>query len=414
MALNIGITKRERRRKLKSGKTVTNVRYVVQWTDPKTGNRHQRFFERKRDAEDKRNELITSYDRGTYSTQRSTLTVAAALEALVESRKSSVRENTLVSYRQDIRYIVGPLLTREGREAKIRSGKGVAPKNAPLVSCIGHIKVQDLTTRDIRAWHRRICEEVSISAANRAKQFLRAAIELAAEDYEFRPPAMPRGLPRKKGKEGKSVLNAAQIAQLLASAKADPEKGIYYAFPFLTGTRISEQLGLFWQDVDFEANTIHIHQTQRRDDGLLIELTKTEAGQRSIPMPTTLRTMLLAWRVRCPRKDGKLERVFPAFGNVRAWPKPRANGGGPMLYHNFLTRIWHPALKRARLPPVTPHSARHAYISGLQAHGAEVGLAAKLAGHKNPVVTLAYYTHATRSGEDVVAALDEAFAGEAG
>jgi integrase len=58
-------------------------------------------------------------------------------------------------------------------------------------------------------------------------------------------------------------------------------------------------------------------------------------------------------------------------------------------------------------------SARHSFISTLQAQGVEVGLVAKLAGRKNAVVTLSHYTHAMRGGEDAVKALDRAYAGTA-
>ena len=61
------------------------------------------------------------------------------------------------------------------------------------------------------------------------------------------------------------------------------------------------------------------------------------------------------------------------------------------------------------LPAVTPHSARHAFISTLQAQGVEVGLVAKLAGHKNAVVTLSHYTHAMRGGAEAIKVLDLAY-----
>lgn len=131
---------------------------------------------------------------------------------------------------------------------------------------------------------------------------------------------------------------------------------------------------------------------------------------RDIPMSPTLRRMLLDWRVRCPRLHGKLARAFPVPGVVRAWPLPRERGGGPLIYNNFRVRIWVPALKRLGLPHVTPHSARHSFISTLQAQGVEVGLVAKLAGHKNAVVTLSHYTQAMRGGEAAVEALERAFA----
>jgi integrase len=94
---------------------------------------------------------------------------------------------------------------------------------------------------------------------------------------------------------------------------------------------------------------------------------------------------------------------------MQPWPLPRIGGGGPLLYNNFRNRVWAPMLKRLGLPPVTPHSARHSFISTLQAQGIEVGLVAKLAGHANPNVTLGHYTQAVRGGESAVAALERAY-----
>ena len=120
--------------------------------------------------------------------------------------------------------------------------------------------------------------------------------------------------------------------------------------------------------------------------------------------------MLLAWRVRCPRNGKELHRVFPGPGRLQEWPKPRIGGGGALLYQNFRKRYWQPAFKRLGLPYVTPHSARHSFISTLQAEGIEVGLVAQIAGHANPTVTLGHYTQAVRDGSVAVAALDRAYA----
>jgi integrase len=220
---------------------------------------------------------------------------------------------------------------------------------------------------------------------------------------------MPTGLRRQRDKARKAVLTPEQVAIVVNAARTNRDKGIYVAFPFLAGTRPSEQLGLMWEDIDFDLNVIRIRRIQMRD-GSLSEFTKTAAGARSIPMSPLLREMLLEWRVRCPRKDGELARVFPAPGTIRAWPLPRKGGGGPLIYNNFRTRFWTPFLKQLELPLVTPHSARHSFISTLQAQGVEVGLVAKLAGHKNAVVTLSHYTHAMRGGDDAVKALDRAYA----
>jgi integrase len=182
---------------------------------------------------------------------------------------------------------------------------------------------------------------------------------------------------------------------LLQAARQNRDKGIYVAFPFLTGTRPSEQLGLLWEDIDFEANVIRIRRMQERD-GTICDLTNTAAGTREIPMCSLLRGMLLEWRLSCPRLGGELHRVFPGAGQMQPWPLPRIGGGGPLRYSNFRKRVWVPTLKRLGLPPVTPQ-------------GVEIGLAAKLAGHADASVTLKYYTQAVRGGESAVAALERAY-----
>jgi integrase len=407
MTLSINLTKRIRRRKLKSGEAVEHTRYVLNWRDPRTGAREQRFFERQKDAQEKRAELVAAYERGAYSAERKTLTVADAVAAWLDSKRTVVRGNTFASYEFQARYVTGPLLPADARLAIKQSGVGKRPNARPL-PLLGHVKAQELTTRQIRVWHKLVSEEVSVYSANKAMAILKAALALAAEDHEFRPPAMPTGLRRQRDKARKAVLTPDEVARLLNAARGDAEKGVYMAFPFLAGTRPSEQLGLLWDDVDFAANLIHIRRIQLKD-GTLAEVTKTAAGARSIPMSPSLRKMLMAWRLRCPRKDGALHRVFPASGTRRAWPLQPENGGGALLYNNFRARIWAPALKRLSLPAVTPHSARHSFISTLQAQGVEIGLVAKLAGHKSAMVTLSHYTHAMRGGEGAVQALDKAY-----
>ena len=411
MSFNINLTRRVRRRKLKDGSVVEQTRYVLNWRDPRTGEREQRFFERQREAQERRSEFLAAYERGVYSSSPRSVTVETAIAVWLETKRGVVRPITFATYEFQSRYVVGPLATSEARRAIIRSGVGAKPK-ARGIELLGRVKVQELTTRQIRAWHKLVSDEVSVYSANKALMVLKAVLALAAEDHEFRPPAMPTGLQRRPERARKAVLSPDEVARLIDAARHDLDKGVYVAFPFLAGTRPLEQLGLQWDDVDFEANVIHVRRIQMRD-GSLCEFTKTAAGVRSIPMSPLLREMLLAWRVRCPRKDVKLERVFPAPGVARAWPLSRLGGGGPLVYGNFRKRYWVPTLKRLGLPAVTPHSARHSFISTLQAQGVEVGLVAKLAGHKNAVVTLSHYTHAMRGGEDAVKALDRAYAGSA-
>jgi hypothetical protein len=89
----------------------------------------------------------------------------------------------------------------------------------------GNLKLQELTTRRVRAWHKLISEEVSVYSANKAPIKLKAALALAAEDLEFRPVAMPGGLQRQRDKARKAVPTPDEVARLLAAARDDLEHG---------------------------------------------------------------------------------------------------------------------------------------------------------------------------------------------
>lgn len=409
MTLRIGITKRTWSRPARSGDMTEYTRYIVSYRDPRMGKRVQLFFERHKDALEKRNDLITQYGTGGISERRS-LTVRDAVDRWIEGRQGEVKARTLRGYREAVKNLVQPIVrgTRDTRAAYTRAG--AVPAGVEVFPSLGDVNIQDLTPFDIRKWHKLVATEVGLYAANRAKMFLKTALQMAAEDFNLRLAVVPKNTGRGRSKAKKAILMPEQVALVLKDAQADQDRAIYLAFPFLTGVRPSEQLGLLWDCVDFEAGAVHIRRIQE-DNGDLCELTKTEAGRREIPMSLLLRQLLLEWRVRCPRVAGQLCRVFPAPGIVRAWPQARVGGGGPLTYANFRKRFWIYGLKRLALPLITPHSARHTFISTMQAQGVEVGLVAKLAGHANPTVTLGHYTQAVRGGAEAVQALERAFGG---
>ncbi|KAB0264729.1 site-specific integrase [Microvirga brassicacearum] len=409
MAFEYSITERDRPRTLKSGEIVIHHLYMLNYRDPQTGARRIKSFKRKKDAQRRAAEIAAEVALGTYASKRVSLTIGEVTEHWLVNCAGNVKERTLRGYRHVAGSIVGPLLIGTPRQRADYTETGEAPAGTKFKPLLGSMKVTELTTADIRAWHRLLTNEVGTFTANRAKTYLQAALALAAEDHNIRPPAMPSKLGRGRQKVKKAILGPEQVSILLGGARNDPERGIYYGFPFLTGTRPSEQLALLWEDVDFDTNVIRIRRMQELD-GAICEMTKTSAGTREIPMSPTLRAMMLEWRVRCPRRGNELYRVFSSLGQRQAWPKPRTGGGNTLLYSNFRTRFWAPAFKKIGLPYVSPHSARHAFISTLQAQGIEIGLVAKLAGHANAVVTLSHYTQAVRGGEAALEALERAYA----
>ncbi|MDX0440633.1 tyrosine-type recombinase/integrase [Sinorhizobium medicae] len=407
--VNVSITTATRRRTLSSGTIASYPQYYCEYRDPVSGKRRRRAFNRKKDAEAFRNALLVKVAEGSYVDERTAPTVSKAIDHWLADKEGKVKASTLMGYKVVVNGALrGPLLVGTRQERADYTESGVPPKGARFIKLLGDVKLTELTTAMIRVWHKTIVEQCGNYTANRAKSHLKSILALAEEDFSTRAPTMPTGLTRNRHKPKKAIMTTDNIMALIVAAKADAEHGIYYAFPFLTGTRPSEQLGLLWSEVDFDKNLIRIRRIQERD-GSLAEMTKTEAGTRDIPMGATLREMLLEWRLRCPRKGKELYRVFPGPGRVQEWPKLRVGGGGPLLYQNFRKRYWKPAFEKLALPYVTPHSARHSFISTLQAQGIEIGLVAQIAGHANPTVTLGHYTQAVRGGAAALDALERAY-----
>jgi len=311
-------------------------------------------------------------------------------------------------YRQFRLYIVGPLLVGTRTQRLNFSRHGVAPNDATFIQMLGTMKISELTPALIRAWHRTLVIQVGGHTANVAKKILRAILSLAAEDFQIPLPTMPARMGRGLVRPKKQILTPDQIGILLRAAQHDQDRGVYYAFPFLTGVRPSEQLALLWTDIDLGERIIHIRRSQE-PDGTTLELTKTSAGQRDIPIAPVLHHMLVKWRAFCPQTVDGTPRVFPCLGRGRT----RRTSGRPLSYQNFIHTYWRPALAALGLPIVTPHSARHAFISSLQANGIEVGLVAELVGHADPTVTLGYYTQAVRAGTGAIERLERMYHGRA-
>lgn len=408
---NIGQWNRQRTNA--AGKLVRERKWTVNYRCPDTGAKRRLSFPTKAKAEEYRDALVAQVLGERYFNPNTNPTVAEVVDHWIEVKRGDVKPQTMRGYQPLLKIIVGPLLQGTPQERVRHALTGEKPsRDTKLLRMLGDEKVSALTTAQLRRWHSLVREEVGAHTANRVMSMLKGILALAEEDFGVRTCAMPTNLAKRKAKPKKQILTTDEVARLIAHAQADPEKGIYYAFPFLTGVRVSEQLGLLWDDVDLERGVITIRRVQERD-GSTTDHTKTEAGEREIPITATLRRMLLEWRMVCPRLDGALYRVFPGPGVPQQWPLPRIGGGGPLLYSNFLKRYWRPAFATSGIRYVTHHSARHSFVSTLQAQGVEVGLVAKLAGHANPAVTLGHYTQAVRGGAEALAILDRAYGASA-
>lgn len=168
--------------------------------------------------------------------------------------------------------------------------------------------------------------------------------------------------------------------------------GIYILFK--TGLRISEFVGLTKKNLDFENSRIIVdHQLQRtRDMKYIIEDTKTESGERMVPMIPEVKEAFQ--RILANRKNPKVEPMVVGYSGFLFLDK----NDRPMVALHWEKYFQHIREKynkiyRAQMPKVTPHVCRHTFCSNMAKSGMNPKTLQYIMGHSDISVTLNTYTH---------------------
>ena len=168
--------------------------------------------------------------------------------------------------------------------------------------------------------------------------------------------------------------------------------GIYILFK--TGLRISEFVGLTKKNLDFENSRIIVdHQLQRtRDMKYIIEDTKTESGERMVPMIPEVKEAFQ--RILANRKNPKVEPMVDGYSGFLFLDK----NDRPMVALHWEKYFQHIREKynkiyRAQMTKVTPHVCRHTFCSNMAKSGMNPKTLQYIMGHSDISVTLNTYTH---------------------
>lgn len=155
-----------------------------------------------------------------------------------------------------------------------------------------------------------------------------------------------------------------------------------------TGMRPAELCGLRVEDVDLVRQIVHVRRTWSPVPGFdggkrqfVDGPVKTDAGQRSIPIPQWLCEQLAAdLAARAP-----VDRTAPLIVNKQ---------GRAVNRDTFRARVVRPALRAAGLPDdFRTYDIRHTHASLLIDNGANVLAVAQRMGHTDPSLTLRVYGH---------------------
>jgi integrase len=289
---------------------------------------------------------------------------------------------------------------------------------AHIVPHLGNRLLQQLSPRDVEAWHALLLTAgrrgrrgrpdgqsgVSARTVGHAHRVLSKALaEAMKHEIVSRNVCSVQRAPRINAVE-MSILNKEQIAEFEARLR-----GYAMEAPTLValygGLRRGEVLALRWRNVDLEAEVIRVRESlEQTKSGVRRKLPKSKAGVRDIKLPAILVDALQAHRKRLLEQRLQLG-LGRLSGDDLAFP---ALEGGPQAHDSFGSR-WGKMARSLGFPGIGFHALRHTHASMLIAHGVDVVTIAKRLGHASPTITLNVYAHLfSKDDSKAAAAIDAA------
>src|SRR5215210_3015302 len=336
------------------------ARYTVHTPD---GPKRKTIYDRKyREVERKLAEAMGDAARGIVYDDEN-MTVSEYLDRwLSDSDRGTVREST---YSRD-KYLV----------------------TNHIKPSIGRIKLKNVSALHLQRLYRdRLDAGLSGSTVQKMHHVIHKALSQAVRwDLILRNPADNVKAPTPSTKEI-HPLSADEARQLLEAARDDRLEALY-VLALHTGMRRGELLGLKWDDVDLDNETIRVRRTlTRKGTGYVLGEPKTRKSRRTIRLTKRAVEALRSHRTR--RLEEKLRATeYDDSGLVFA-----GEGGNLINPSNLRQRSFVPLLMRAGLPQITFHDLRHTCASLLFQKNVHPKFVQERLGHASGSITLDTYSH---------------------
>jgi integrase len=369
--------------------------WVVDYVD-QHGDRHLKTFAKKRDADAHHAIVGTAVRAGMHTADSKSVTVAKAAELWLESCEAAGLERaTIAAYRQHADLHIAPIL--------------------------GTLRLSQLTVPLVRGFEDRLRRDGRSPPMVRNVRRSLGAILADAQERGLVAQNVVYSLRRRqrsrraegngKLKAGINIPAPAEMRAIVGSLNVAAGRfRVLLLTAIFTGLRSSELRGLRWSDVDLKKGELHVR--QRADRYNVFGKPKSEAGERTVPLPPMVVTALREHRLFSPRSE--LDLVFP---NVR----------GGVEHRNSIVKCgFHPAQVAAGVVDQHGgakykglHSLRHFYASWCINRRVDGGLELPLKlvqtrlGHASIQMTADRYGHLFPRGDDgaELAAAEQAFLG---
>lgn len=288
-----------RKRKWKSADSVEHEAWVVDYVDL-SGKRRNKQFDRKKIAEQFETTVRSELRAGVHTAESASVTVNEAGDRwIIDCEKAGLERTTIDSYRQHLELHIKPFL--------------------------GIRKLSQLTVPMINDWERTLRDGTleqkprSPAMIKRVRNDLGALLGNAMDEgliarnvvREMRSRRRRKGAQterraKRKLQVGKDIPLPEEIKAIVGAMDENWRPILLTAI--FTGLRASELRGLRWANVDLTRRELHVR--ERADEYKQMGHPKSEAGERTVPLPPLVVSELRKWKLKCPRTD--LGLAFPS------------------------------------------------------------------------------------------------------
>lgn len=376
-----------RKRTLPSGNNV----WLAEYRDG-AGERRFKQFKKRKEADDFLLTVRGEVRAGIHVAESQSTTVGYAADEWLKTIDAAGRErSTYDQYKQHVDLHIKPFL-----------GETLLSKlSVPAVR-----EFEDKLREEGRspAMVRKVLVSLGSALADAQERGLVARNVVRERSRSKRKASDTRAAKRAKGKlkVGVDIPSPAEIKAIVRGAEGRWRPLLLVAI--FAGLRASELRGLRWHDVDLVRREIHVR--QRADRFNEIGAPKSEAGERTVPIPPMVVETLTGWKDKCPK--GGL--VFPnGTGNVEQLANIRRRGLIPTLIKAGVT-VDTGKLDENDKPILGAkytgmHSLRHFFASWCINRREDGGLALppkvvqERLGHSSIIMTMDVYGHLFPSGD---------------
>jgi integrase len=377
-------------RKVVLGSGAVRYRFVVDIGRDENGKRKQLTVTKKtqKEAQNELARIINQQATGAFVPPNK-MTVAELLDMWLEKKARDLEESTIQGYKNALCHVY---------------------------EYLGHLRVQELTEGHIEsmvAWllvaaRRRggkagtgIRPSTAQGVLSRLKEALGWAV---VRKFVHASVAQYVDIPRKAWKEDRRTnkrpapWNVIEVKDFLVGIRDD--RLFAPLMLSLMGLRPAEVAGLRWEDIDVDAGTLAIANTRTMigNARVLEKDTKTEAGERVLPLPEPVRQALVAFKGLQEIEQMSMGGLYVPSGYLFV------DHLGQPLTTRHLREHAYSLMHALELRKVRLYDARHSCLTFLAVNGVEDVVLAAWAGHVSASFTKRVYVHP--SPEDLRSASD--------